>query len=479
MPHPIGISDYGAYLPYWRLEHATIAEALGSAGSRRTGARAVAGYDEDTTTLAVEAARRAFGDREPATCCDSAVLATSAPVYADKTNATAMHAALGLRDDVQAADANGSVRSGIAALLSSMERRGTTLVALADIRLGPSGSPDESTGGDGAAAFLVGDGADVPLVAELLGSASATREFLDRWRAPGDPWSTSWEERFGEDIYTDLGRRSLGSALAAAGVAPDEVTRQAIVGLSARAAVAVARASGIQPDALSGELVGRVGNCGTAHPGLVLAAMLDQAGPGEIIALTVLADGADTLVLRTTERHRPRTDRTSVASQVDGVTGDVSYTDFLTWRGLLQRQQPRRPDPDRAVAPATNRQLEWKFSFSSSECEKCGVRHLPPQRVCMSCGTTDHMRLVRLADVQATIATYTVDHLAFSLAPPVVGAVLDFDGGGRYQCELTDLDLESVAVGERVEMTFRHISDASGIRNYFWKARPIREREQA
>ena len=38
----------------------------------------------------------------------------------------------------------------------------------------------------------------------------------------------------------------------------------------------------------------------------------------------------------------------------------------------------------------------------------------------------------RMADVPATIATYTVDRLAYSLSPPVVVGVLDFEGGGRF-----------------------------------------------
>ena len=80
----------------------------------------------------------------------------------------------------------------------------------------------------------------------------------------------------------------------------------------------------------------------------------------------------------------------------------------------------------------------------------------------------------RLADVPATIATYTVDRLAFSLSPPVVAAVVDFDGGGRFSCELTDVDPTTVAIGDRVEMTFRRIFTADGVHNYFWKARPIR-----
>jgi uncharacterized OB-fold protein len=84
----------------------------------------------------------------------------------------------------------------------------------------------------------------------------------------------------------------------------------------------------------------------------------------------------------------------------------------------------------------------------------------------------------RLADVPATVATFTVDRLAYSLSPPVVAAVIDFDGGGRFQCELTDVDPDTVAIGNRVEMTFRRISTVNGIHNYFWKARPVREGEK-
>ena len=80
----------------------------------------------------------------------------------------------------------------------------------------------------------------------------------------------------------------------------------------------------------------------------------------------------------------------------------------------------------------------------------------------------------RLADTPATIATYTVDRLAYSLNPPVVAAVVDFDGGGRFRCEMTDVDPARVAIGDRVQMTFRRLSTAAGVHNYFWKARPMR-----
>ena len=53
-----GIISYGAYIPYWRLQRSTIASALGSNGAK--GARAVASFDEDTTSMGVEASRIAL-----------------------------------------------------------------------------------------------------------------------------------------------------------------------------------------------------------------------------------------------------------------------------------------------------------------------------------------------------------------------------------------------------------------------------------
>ena len=108
-----------------------------------------------------------------------------APAYADKTNATAIHAALRLGPDVGAFDAIGSVRSAMGALHAALGGRGAHLVVSADLRSGLAGGPDEAAFGDGAAALLVGDERDGPVLAELIGGGWATEEFLDRWRTPG------------------------------------------------------------------------------------------------------------------------------------------------------------------------------------------------------------------------------------------------------------------------------------------------------
>jgi len=54
------------------------------------------------------------------------------------------------------------------------------------------------------------------------------------------------------------------------------------------------------------------------------------------------------------------------------------------------------------------------------------------------------------------------------------GGFVDYEGGGRFSCELTDVDPNAVAIGDRLEMTFRRLFTAQGVHNYFWKARPGR-----
>jgi uncharacterized OB-fold protein len=214
-----------------------------------------------------------------------------------------------------------------------------------------------------------------------------------------------------------------------------------------------------------------VGNTGAAHAGLLLADALDRAQADDLIMVLSLADGCDVTIWKATAALATHRQRVPVADQVKA-GGKVAYATFLTWRGFLRREPPRRPDPQAPAAPPAFRAEAWKFGFTGSRCQACGTRHLPPTRVCLKCRSVDRMTAERMADVPATIATYTVDRLAYSLSPPVVVGVLDFEGGGRFTCELTDVDPATVKIGNRVEMTFRRLMTAHEVHNYFWKARP-------
>ena len=468
-----GIVAYGTYVPYYRLQRAAIGAALGSGGGK--GTRAVASYDEDTTSMGVEAARiamKAAGGIAPQVIA----FATATPAYLDKTNATAIHAALGMPVSTAAFDLLGSSRSAVAAGRMGGTSPVPLLTVTADMRTGLPGGADERDGGDAAVAFLYsGSMFDSRSLVEVVGVGSATNEFLDRWRLPGEEASHVWEERFGEHAYVPLAEIAINDALKQAGVTPSELDYVIVTGMHTRAVKRVAGSIGAKPEALVDDVTSIIGNTGTAHGGLLLASVLDRAEPGQMILRVLLSDGADAAVLRTTDELVAYRDRrvTTVAEQIAAGRDDLSYETYLTWRGFLQREPPRRPDPERPAAPPSLRTEPWKYGFVGSKCTACGTRHLPPARVCVRCGAVDQMDPERLADVPATIATYTIDRLAFSLSPPVVVGVIDFDGGGRFQCELTDVDPATVKIGDRVEMSFRRLFTAGGVHNYFWKAKPI------
>ncbi len=351
---------------------------------------------------------------------------------------------------------------------------GTTLVILADLRDGLPTSGDESAGGDGAAAVVVGDDTPgAPVIAEYLGGASVSDEFLDRWRTAGDRRSRVWEERFGETRYVPLGTEAWESALKAAGLTAEQIDRVAVTGMHGRAVKALVRKLGVGDGAVADDLTSSVGQAGTAHPGLVLASMVEQSGPGEVVAVVALADGADVLLFRTTGARSAWTPAEPVAEQIAG-GADLSYGKFLSWRGMVTTEPPRRPEPQRVSASAAWRSEEWKFGFVGSRDRTSEAVHLPPARVSMRGGAVDDMDPIDMADTGATIATYTIDRLAYSPSPPIVFAVLDFDGGGRFPVELTDVDPDTVDIGDRVTMTFRKLFTADGIHDYFWKAKPVR-----
>ena len=476
-----GLVGYGAYIPYYRLERTRIAAVLGSGGG--FGTRSVAAFDEDTTSMAVAAGRAALagiseaGGQPGRGCVRQLFFATTVPAYADKTNATAVHAALRLPADALAVDMAGAVRSGVGALVTAAASALPAMAVLADIRTGLPGSADERDGGDGAAAFVF-SGADasagLPVLAEVIGQGSATAEFLDRWRAPGAAASRVWEERFGEQVYGPLAEAAMADALKQAGLVAGQVDHLIVAGLPARAVSRTVRAAGVPAEAVTGSRVASIGNAGTAQPGILLADVLDRAGPGETVLLVVLADGAFALALRTTSALADRRQPQPVAAQIAAGSTALDYATFLSWRGFLDREPPRRPDPDPVAAPPALRRTSWKFALVAAKCTRCGTRSLPPDRVCQQCHAVDEMAPEPLADVPATVTTYTVDRLAYTPSPPMLMVVLDFDGGGRMRCQLTDAAEDEAGIGLRVEMTFRRLVTAAGVHNYFWKARPVR-----
>jgi 3-hydroxy-3-methylglutaryl CoA synthase/uncharacterized OB-fold protein len=468
----VGITSYGSYVPYRRLKRAAIAQVLGIPAGK--GERAVASFDEDSVSMAVEAARDAL---RAVSTADIRTLffATTTPPYAEKLNAALVGAAAQLPLEIRAADVTGSVRVGLTALLQAADAvrgsGGSALVTVADCRLAAPEGKAEQTGGDAGVAFVVGS---ENVLAEIVASASVTREFLDTWRAPGERFAHTWEERFAlTQAYGPLLSAAVKRALEQAKCAPAALATVVLDAPNPRAAAEVIRAMQLIPEQLADPLALTVGQTGAAHAALVLANVLAGAKAGDRILVASGADGADAVVLRVTQQAASFTQPRSVGRLIES-KGDVAYARYLKWREILPTEAPRRPDPERPAGPPMLRSETWKFGFVGSQCTACDTPQLPPQRVCITCRARDQMVPYPFADRPAKVATFTLDRLAHSLNPPTVNVVVDFAGGGRFLCEMTDCEPDRVAIGDEVEMTFRRMHSADGVHNYFWKARPRR-----
>jgi hydroxymethylglutaryl-CoA synthase len=207
----------------------------------------------------------------------------------------------------------------------------------------------------------------------------------------------------------------------------------------------------------------RAGYCGAADAGLLLAAALDLAKAGDTILIVSAVGGTDAILVSAL--------RDGPGARNEHGTSEVSYFNYLTWRGLLEREPARRPDRPPVSAPAAFRNQAWKFGLQGSRCMSCLKVYLPPQRVCGGCNEQDKMQPYHVVGRRAQIAAMSTDAVVDSPAPPAIIATIDIDGGGRVNVELTDAANKVATVGAEVEFTFRRTYVTRGTPNYFWKAR--------
>jgi uncharacterized OB-fold protein len=92
----------------------------------------------------------------------------------------------------------------------------------------------------------------------------------------------------------------------------------------------------------------------------------------------------------------------------------------------------------------------------------------------MNCGAKDQWEEVRLSDKKGTFFAYSMDYSSAPPDVPAITAIVNFEGGGRMQCLLTDREVEEVRVDMPVEMSFRKLEFRDGIHNYCWKCVPAR-----
>ena len=459
-----GITGYGAYVPMLRL-------ALGKKGGPE---KAVANWDEDAVTMAVAAAIDALRGIDRASV-DAVLFASTSYPFKEKQGAAIIAKALDLRRDVSTTDVGDSLRAGTNALRAGLDAVNAgsakrVLVLAADTRMAAPRTALEANIGDGAAAFLLG--AD-DVVATFERSHTVSDEIIDVWRADGDPFVHTWEDRFVVDHgYRDNVVEAVRGLLTKAGVAPKDVTKAVLFGPDARSHATVAKKLGFEGAQVQEPLFGRLGNAGAAFTPLLLAAALAEGKAGQRLLVVSYGDGADALLFTTTPQAERLEGRRGVAWHLARRAEMPSYDMYLKFRQLLATEHDRRAG---AGLSATKhfRDRDSDITLRAQKCRRCGQVQFPRQRVCYKCFAKDEFDAVRLSDKVGTVKSFTFDNFAGSPNPPLVAGIVDVDGARLY-IQMTDVDPKEVKLGMPVELTFRKIHEAGGTPNYFWKSTPLR-----
>lgn len=469
----IGIKSYGAYIPVYRLSESELARAWGGRGGR--GEVAVANYDEDSITMAVEAAIDCLNgtDRDIA---DGLYFASTTPPYSEKMSASIVAAATDLRDDLFTLDIGNSLRCGTSAIKAAHDaiKSGSAkniLVTAADCRLAPPASEFEPVFGDGAAAFLIG-GEDVAVAIE--DSHSISSDFLDVWKRAEDPYIRTWEDRFILQYgYSEKLGIAVSALLKKTGLSAKDFAKVVYYAPNARSHQRMIRQLNIEPEQVQAPMFDSIGNTGAAFAPMMLVAALEEAKPGDRILWANYGDGADAFILQVTDQIEKVRDRRGIKRHLESKMEIHNYEKYIRFRNLMQGEADRRPQYISSL-PMIWRDRKQVTPLHGGRCHNCGNIQFPIQRVCAYCQAKDDYEEVRLADKKATVFTFSMDERAVEVDPPRVWAINDLDGGGRIYCTMTDRDTEQVEIGMQVEMTFRKIHEGAGLHNYFWKCRPIR-----
>lgn len=476
------ILAFGAYVPQTRLDRAAIHAANrwfapGLAGLAK-GEKAVASWDEDSITMAVEAARDALGDQDRSGI-GHVVLASTTHPFADRQNAGVVKEALNLSDDCGAMDVGGSQRAGTTALLSALAMAGVSerpvLHLAAERRIAPPASELEMLSGDGAAALLIGRG---PGVARLIAQHSVTVDFVDHWREAGADFDYGWEARWIRDEgFGKLLGGAIQSALAKAGLTGADITHLLVPIAVRGVGEMLAKRSGIDAAALADPLTAVMGHSGAAHPTFMLAHALERAKPGDRILLCAFGQGADVLIFEVSGGEAAARPRLGVSGWLDRRRSDANYMQYLFFRGLVQLDRGARAEFDqKQPATALWRHRKTVFALVGGRCTKTGTVQFP--RTAISVNPNDPARDTQedypLADRPARIFTYTADALTYTPNPPNYYGHVEFEGGGRWMFEFADVTPDAVAVGAPMRMMFRikAFDEQRQFRRYFWKAAP-------
>ena len=269
-----GITSYGAYIPRLRLQRKAVAQANAwfapglVAGAK--GERAMANWDEDAVTMAVEAARDCLPAEDPIAdraFVDAVYFASTTMPFADRQNAGIVAGALSLPEAISSYDVGASQRAGTSAMVAALDavragRARAPLVVAGEKPKARAASAQELSNGDAAAALTFGD---ENVIAKFLGSHRLTIDFVDHFRGAGEEFDYNWEERWIRDEgYTKMVPRAVAALLEKTGVTAGDIAHFILPCPFAKFDARIAKACGVAPRRRAGQSGGhgrRSGPC--------------------------------------------------------------------------------------------------------------------------------------------------------------------------------------------------------------------------
>ncbi len=478
-----GITGYGAYLPRLRLQREAVKAAAGWVNPALyavpKGANAMANWDEDSVTMAVEAARDCLDGNGARQEITALYFASTRPPFAERLNAGILSAALRLPKAIEALDIASTQRAGTSAILQALTHVGSTatskqsLVVTGHLTHAPAASLEGLRCGDGAAALCFGTQG---IIAEFIASYTETVDFVDRYRGAQAEFSESWEERWVRDEgYKKIVPRVISKVLKKAAVPPEEIAHVVFVCPVKGVARTVVRAVGIAPEALAETWEADCGNCGTAHPMMVLADVLENAQPNAWILMIGFGQGCDALVFRTTDRISSFHPKHGLRGYLKAGKAENNYFKYLAFRDLVAWEKgPRAHEAEASNLSALYRNRDFVMGLTGLICEETGQTFFGPEASFKAARSNYQFVKKSFADSRAKIVSWSSDYLSFTPNPPACYGDVAFGEGGRLAVDFTDVDPAALAIGADMDMVFRIKAKAQthGFTRYVWKAAP-------
>lgn len=340
---PAGITGYGVYIPRYRIAAKEIARVwTDGKGGVPVDAKSVPGPDEDTITMATEAARSALARAGVSAAQLSAVwVGSESHPYSVKPSGTIVAEALGATPWVSTADWEFACKAGSEALTAGMGMVGSgmaeyVLAIGADTAQGRPGDALEYTAAAGAAALLVGPAEQS--LATIEATCSYVSDTPDFFRRADRAYPVHGNRFTGEPAYFEQIRNAASHLMGELGTKPADYTYAVFHQPNARFPLAAARGLGFTPQQLApGMLAQKIGNTYSAAALLGLCATLDVAQPGDTIFLTTYGSGSgsDAYALAVTEALLERRTRAPLTATYLARETFIDYAVYAKWRGKL------------------------------------------------------------------------------------------------------------------------------------------------